>query len=55
MLPQGIIALILGGVTQAVPGIITKPKITIPVGAVRESQIILSVRVQLTLSSYYRL
>lgn len=34
MLPQGIIALILGGVTQAVPGIITKPKITIPVGAV---------------------
>lgn len=55
MLPQGIIGLILGGVTQAVPGIITKPKITIPVGAVRESQIFRFVRDQLTLSSHHRL
>ena len=37
MLPQGIAALIVGGVTQAVPGIINKPRISISVGAVRES------------------
>ncbi|KAK4703392.1 hypothetical protein P7C70_g2833, partial [Phenoliferia sp. Uapishka_3] len=33
MLPQGIIAFIIGGVTQKVPGIITKPRTTIPIGA----------------------
>lgn len=36
MLPQGIIALVIGGVAQVVPQIITKPRITIPIAAVGE-------------------
>ncbi|KAK4693046.1 hypothetical protein P7C70_g9008, partial [Phenoliferia sp. Uapishka_3] len=32
MLPQGIIAFIIGGMTQKIPGIITKPKRSIPLG-----------------------
>lgn len=34
MLPQGITALLLGGLAQAFPPIITKSRITIPIGAV---------------------
>lgn len=33
MLPQGIIGLIVGGLAQAIPGILGKPRITIGVGA----------------------
>lgn len=35
-LPQGLVGLVMGGVTQFVPQIITKPRITMPVGALRE-------------------
>ncbi|WVQ78052.1 hypothetical protein IAT38_000133 [Cryptococcus sp. DSM 104549] len=34
MVPQGITALIIGGAAQAVPAIITKPNISLPIGAV---------------------
>lgn len=36
ILPQGISALIVGGATQAFPQIITKPRISVPIGSVRE-------------------
>ena len=35
-LPQGLVGLVMGGVTQFVPQIITKPRITMPIGALRE-------------------
>ncbi|WVF72255.1 hypothetical protein IAT40_007067 [Kwoniella sp. CBS 6097] len=34
MLPQGIVGLLVGGLTQAVPQIITKPRISMPIGGV---------------------
>ena len=37
ILPQGIMALIAGGAAQFFPAIITKPRIFIPVGGIRES------------------
>lgn len=36
IVPQGIMGLIMGGATQAVPQIITKPRYTIPIGGLRE-------------------
>ncbi|ORX36582.1 major facilitator superfamily domain-containing protein [Kockovaella imperatae] len=34
MLPQGIIGLIIGGLAQPIPGIINRPRISLPIGAV---------------------
>lgn len=37
MLPQGLTGLVVGGLAQAFPVIITKPRITIPAGGLRKS------------------
>ena len=36
MLPQGLIGLVIGGLTQPIPGIIGNPRVSLPIGAVCE-------------------
>lgn len=36
MVPQGVTALIIGASAQVIPQIITKPRITLPIGGARE-------------------